>query len=79
MQEFMIWLFEAFVWARPKPTTVFDKTHYDATFPARYTLLANFYNTGTESLGHSELVKIGRYGWEEMVRNVFRFELVCDE
>ena len=72
----MIWLFEAFVWARPKPTTVFDKTHYEATFPSRATLFATFYDTGTESLGHNEPVKIGRYGWEEMVQNVVRFELV---
>ena len=73
----MIWLFGTFVWTRPRPTTVFSRAHYDATFPIRATLLATFYTT-PEGLGHSEPVKIGSHGWEEMVPNVVQFELVYE-
>ena len=74
----MKWLYITFVWRPPEPGQPFVQAHYDESpFAHNAAIYGTFYHTlGRDDLGP---VLLGSLGWEELVRNVARIELIYSE
>ena len=76
MQNFLVWAFIAFGFWRPrsKDHVFFEKEDYDMSFSRTCSVFATFHGVyGQDDAGR---VKVASLGWEDMMWNVARLDLV---